>query len=156
MDKNGNIAKKGIINKNIKDKTLYLLRKNIKSISFDRNKLDNTCLTYMDSLDINDALATLIDVITEVIYEKVKKYHLKKIIVTGGGRKNIAFVKSLQDRFTAEVLVSENIGLDGDSLEAEAFGYLAVRSKLGKPLTFKNTTGVSKSTTGGILFHYNN
>ena len=65
-------------------------------------------------------------------------YHLKKIIVTGGGRKNIAFVKSLQDRFTAEVLVSENIGLDGDSLEAEAFGYLAVRSKLGKPLTFKN------------------
>ena len=156
MDKNGNIAKKGIINKNIKDKTLYLLRKNIKSVSFDRNKLDNTCLTYMDSLDIKDALATLIDVITEVIYEKVKKYHLKKIIVTGGGRKNIALVKSLQDKFTTEVLVSENIGLDGDSLEAEAFGYLAVRSKLGKPFTFKNTTGVSKSTTGGILFHYNN
>ena len=154
MDKNGSIAKKGRINNKIKEKTVGLFRKNFQTISFDRNSLDKTCLTYMTSLDIKDALATLIDIITEIIFLKVKEYNLKKIIVTGGGRKNQVFIKSLQSKFAAKVLVAENIDLDGDSLEAEAFGYLAVRSILGKSYSFKNTTGVSKSSSGGILYYY--
>ena len=135
MDKNGLIASTGLINNRIKN-------------------LDRICLTYMDSLSIKDALATLIDIITEIIYIKVKKYNLKKIIVTGGGRKNQVLFRSLQTKFAANVLTAENIDLDGDSLEAEAFGYLAVRSILGKPITFKNTTGVRKNSSGGILFYY--
>ena len=154
MDKNGNIANKGHINNIIKEKTLDLFRKKFQSISFDRSSLDKICLTYMTTLDIKDALATLISIITEIIYIKVNKYNLKKIIVTGGGRKNYVFVKSLQSKFTGKVLVAEDIDLDGDSLEAEAFGYLAVRSILGKPYTFKNTTGVSKNSSGGVLFYY--
>ena len=51
-------------------------------------------------------------------------------------------------------MVAEEIDLNGDSLEAEAFAYLAVRSILGKPYTFKNTTGVKKSSSGGVLFYY--
>ena len=155
MDKNGNIAARGKINKEIKEQTLGLLRKNINSVSFDRKKLDMICLTYMDSLEISDALATLVDLITEIIYLKVQKYNLNKIIVTGGGRKNKELIKSLQKKLAVDVLISENIDLDGDSIEAEAFGYLAVRSLLGKPYTFKNTTGVSKSTKGGVLYYYN-
>ena len=84
----------------------------------------------------------------------VKDDNLKKIIVTGGGRKNYALVKNLQSKFAGKILVAEDINLDGDSLEAEAFGYLAVRSILGKSYTFKNTTGVSKNSSGGILFYY--
>ena len=108
----------------------------------------------MSPLDIKDALATLIAIITEIIYLKIKEYNLKKIIVTGGGRKNHVLVKSLQNKFVGKVIVAEDINLDGDSLEAEAFGYLAVRSILGKSFTFKNTTGVSKNSSGGILFYY--
>ena len=154
MDKNGSIANKGSINNKIKKKTIDLYRKNIQTSSFDRFSLDKVCLTYMTSLDIKDALATLVAIITEIIYIKVKKYNLKKIIVTGGGRKNHVLVKSLQSKFGAEVLLAEEIDLDGDSLEAEAFAYLAVRSILGKPYTFKNTTGVSKSSSGGVLLYY--
>ena len=154
MDRNGDIANKGQINKKIKEKTLNLLRRNLQTISFDRSILDKVCLTYMASLDTKDALATLIDIITEIIYIKVKKYNLKKIIVTGGGRKNYVLVKSLQSKFAGKVQVAEDINLDGDSLEAEAFGYLAVRSILGKFFTFKSTTGVSKNSTGGILYYY--
>ena len=154
MDKNGSIANKGQINNKIKKKTIDLFRKNFKTLSFDRKSLDKVCLTFMDSLDIKDALATLIAIITEIIYIKVKKYNLKKIIVTGGGRKNYALVKNLQSKFAAKILVAEDINLDGDSLEAEAFAYLAVRSLLGKSFSFKNTTGVSKNSSGGILFYY--
>ena len=154
MDKNGSIANKGRINNQIKEKTLDLFKKYFQTISFDRNSLDKLFLTYMGSLDTKDALATLIEIITEIIYIKVKEYNLKKIIVTGGGRKNLVFIKSLKSKFAAKILVAENIDLDGDSLEAEAFAYLAVRSILGKSYTFKNTTGVSKSSSGGVLFYY--
>ena len=154
MDKSGNIADEGHVDRKIKEKTIDLFMKNFQTISFDRNSLDKVCLTYMASLETKDALATLIAIITEIIYIKVKKYNLKKIIVTGGGRKNQVLVKSLQSKFIAKVLVAEEINIDGDSLEAEAFGYLAVRSILGKSYTFKNTTGVRKSSSGGVLFHY--
>ena len=154
MDENGNIANTGHINNRVKEKTLNLFKKNFRTLSFDRTNIDKTCLTYMASLDTKDALATLVDIVTEIIYMKVKMFNLKKIIITGGGRKNKALIKSLQSKFAAKVLIAENIDLDGDSLEAEAFGYLAVRSILGKPYTFKSTTGVIKNSSGGILFYY--
>jgi anhydro-N-acetylmuramic acid kinase len=37
----------------------------------------------------------------------------------------------------------------GDALEAQAFGYLAVRSQLGLPLSLPGTTSVQQPVTGG-------
>jgi anhydro-N-acetylmuramic acid kinase len=41
------------------------------------------------------------------------------------------------------------VGWQGDALEAQAFGYLAVRSRLGLPLSVPGTTGVPRPVTGG-------
>jgi anhydro-N-acetylmuramic acid kinase len=41
--------------------------------------------------------------------------------------------------------------LDGDAVEAEAWAYLAVRSREGLPITYPQTTGVPIPMTGGIL-----
>ena len=49
------------------------------------------------------------------------------------------------------VVPAEAVGLSGDTLEAEAFGYLAVRSMQGLPLTFPGTTGVPVAMTGGLI-----
>jgi anhydro-N-acetylmuramic acid kinase len=46
----------------------------------------------------------------------------------------------------------EQIGWNGDVLEAEAFAYLAVRSKLDLPISWPQTTGVPKAMSGGRLF----
>jgi len=43
------------------------------------------------------------------------------------------------------------MGWDGDALEAQAFGYLAVRSLTGLPLSFPGTTSVPAPQTGGRL-----
>ena len=94
------------------------------------------------------------DIITEIIILKVKSLNLKRIIVAGGGRKNKSLILSLKKKAEAEVMLSEDIGWDGDSLEAQAFGYFATRSMLGKPFTFKCTTGVRKKCSGGILYYY--
>ena len=39
----------------------------------------------------------------------------------------------------------------GDSIEAEAFAYLAVRSLRGLPLSWPGTTGVNNASSGGVL-----
>ena len=46
----------------------------------------------------------------------------------------------------------ENVGWKGDALEAQAFGYLAVRSLLGLSLSLPSTTGVDLPLSGGVLF----
>jgi anhydro-N-acetylmuramic acid kinase len=57
----------------------------------------------------------------------------------------------IAEHVEAAVVPAEAVELDGDGLEAEAWAYLAVRSRLGMPITFPGTTGVPAPLTGGIL-----
>ena len=70
-------------------------------------------------------------------------------IICGGGRHNTTLMEMLQARINAQVLKAEGARWDGDALEAEAFAYLAVRSRLGLPLSLPTTTGVPQPMTGG-------
>ena len=72
-------------------------------------------------------------------------------IISGGGRRNATLMAMIAARVQNAVVPAEAVGLSGDAIEAEAWGYLAVRSRLGLPLTFPGTTGVSLPTTGGVL-----
>ena len=83
--------------------------------------------------------------------------HLSKppgsYILCGGGRLNDTIVSDLTQLAAeqgAAVMRAEDVKLDGDMLEAQAFGYLAVRSQLGLPLTFPTTTGCRTPVTGGV------
>ena len=78
----------------------------------------------------------------------------KLYVVCGGGRLNRVIMDdlaALAETEGAEVVAAEAVGLDGDSMEAEAWAYLAVRSLGGLPLTFPGTTGVNAPVTGGLL-----
>jgi anhydro-N-acetylmuramic acid kinase len=70
-------------------------------------------------------------------------------IVSGGGRHNKFLMDQLKVRVNAPVISAEDAGWDGDSLEAEGFAYLAMRSKKGLPLSLPTTTGVRQPMTGG-------
>jgi len=74
-------------------------------------------------------------------------------ILSGGGRHNRLIVEDLTvaTRHTGQVIVAEEAGLNGDSMEAEAWAWLAVRSLRGLPLTYPGTTGVKEPATGGVL-----
>lgn len=78
----------------------------------------------------------------------------KRYIVCGGGRLNRVIMGDLA-RLAAEenatVMTADEAGLNGGSMEAEAWAYLAVRSLKGLPLTFPGTTGVKVPVTGGVL-----
>ena len=71
-------------------------------------------------------------------------------MVAGGGRRNDTLVAQIRERVGAPVQVAEAFDFDGDGLEAEAWAFLAVRSRLGLPITFPGTTGVREPLLGGV------
>ena len=75
----------------------------------------------------------------------------RRWLVTGGGRKNAALMRALRAWLDAPVESLEAVGWDGDALEAQAFAYLALRSRAGLPLSLPTTTGVPRPTSGGRL-----
>lgn len=72
--------------------------------------------------------------------------------ITGGGRKNAYLMEGLRKRLGVKVESVDTLGWDGDAMEAEGFGYLAVRSLKGLPLSLPTTTGVPKPMLGGQYF----
>lgn len=76
----------------------------------------------------------------------------RRWLVCGGGRCNPALMAALSQRLAARVEAVEAVGWDGDALEAQAFAYLAVRSRQGLPLSWPGTTGVPTPMTGGRLY----
>ena len=76
----------------------------------------------------------------------------RRWLVTGGGRHNPVLMADLGERLGAPVAPVEAVGWNGDALEAEAFAYLALRSRAGLPISFPGTTGVKAAATGGRLF----
>ena len=74
-------------------------------------------------------------------------------LVTGGGRHNATFMRQLAAELGVPVDPVEAVGWHGDFIEAECFGYLAVRSLAGLPLSVPGTTGVPQPLTGGELCH---
>lgn len=100
-----------------------------------------------------DGAATLAAFTLESILSALR--HVPKApnhwLVTGGGRRNRHLMENLRSRLGVKVDPVEAVGWNGDFLEAQAFGYLAVRSVQGLPLSLPTTTGVFAPMPGGEL-----
>jgi anhydro-N-acetylmuramic acid kinase len=73
-------------------------------------------------------------------------------IVAGGGARNPTLMRMLTERLKpATVETADAVGWSSQSIEAQAFAYLAVRTLNGLPITFPATTGVEQPMRGGIL-----
>ena len=75
----------------------------------------------------------------------------KKIIVSGGGRRNPTLMAMLSERAAIDVVPAEAHGWSGDAVEAECFAFLAVRALRGLPISFPTTTGVPSPMCGGKI-----
>ena len=73
-------------------------------------------------------------------------------IVAGGGARNPTLMKMLAQRLApATVETADAVGWSSQSIEAQAFAYLAVRTQRSLPITFPGTTGVQQPMTGGVV-----
>ncbi|MDP1841657.1 MAG: anhydro-N-acetylmuramic acid kinase [Reyranella sp.] len=72
-------------------------------------------------------------------------------VICGGGARNPTLLRMIAEETRGKVVTAAELGWDGDGLEAQAFGFLAVRSLRGLPITFPTTTGAPQPLTGGTL-----
>ncbi len=107
----------------------------------------------VDGMSVEDGAATLTAFTAQAIARAREHFpeEPQLWIVCGGGRRNKTLMSMIAARVENAVVPAEAVGLDGDSLEAEAWAYLAVCSLLKLPITFPGTTGVALPMTGGIL-----
>jgi len=121
--------------------------------SLDRNDFHRRA-QGVEALSDADGAATLAAFTVESVVAALR--HVpgtpKRWLVTGGGRRNGHFMRHLAERLGVPVEPVEAVGWDGDFLEAQCFGYLAVRSHRGLPLSLPTTTGVPRPMPGGELF----
>jgi len=157
-DKNGSTAKSGKVNKVILNKAInkFFLVKDKKSTNFFMSNksydVKDFNLSFAKNLSLEDGAATLTEY-TSLIVSKVLNNlpNSQKVIVCGGGRKNKFLSKRISKMLKYEFYQIENLKIDGDFVESQAFAYLAIRSYLKLPISFPNTTGVAKPCTGGII-----
>ena len=76
----------------------------------------------------------------------------KRVIVCGGGARNPSLMRALGEALPMPVASANELGWSADSMEAQAFAYLAVRAAKGLPLTFPTTTGAPGPLTGGVVY----
>ena len=104
-------------------------------------------------LELEDAAATLVAFMAEGVrlgFEMMGATPTE-VIVCGGGRHNPEIMKALAARLPCPVRTSEDHGWRGDSIEAEAFAYLAARTARGLPISYPKTTGVPQPMPGGRI-----
>jgi anhydro-N-acetylmuramic acid kinase len=121
--------------------------------SLDRNHF-NGAAARVQSLSDADGAATLAAFTVESTAAALKLVPSapSRWLVGGGGRRNPNLMRGLSERLKATVEPVEAIGFDGDSIEAQCFAYLALRSRRDLPISFPTTTGAPKPLSGGVFW----
>ena len=119
--------------------------------SLDRNAFAHASLS-LPEMSVTDGCATLAMLTAASVARVVP--HLPRPparwIVAGGGARNRTLVNFLAARLSPAVVeTADAVGWSSDALEAQAFAYLAVRTRDGLPITFPTTTGVKAAMAGG-------
>ncbi|MEO0881932.1 MAG: anhydro-N-acetylmuramic acid kinase [Pseudomonadota bacterium] len=104
-------------------------------------------------LSLEDGAATLTELCARAVALGLTHIDVPvdRLILCGGGRHNPALLAAIRRAMSCDVQLAEDLGWRGDSIEAEAFALLAVRTLRGLPISFPKTTGVSEPRIGGRI-----
>ena len=156
MDYNGKLGITGHIHDDVlasmmKHKFLSLMPPKAADNQTFKDKLE-----HLEGLSLEDGAATVTAYIAETIVKAVNDFlpvRPLQIVVCGGGTKNPTLMRFLRQRFTdIEVVNAEEHGFNAVSIEAQAFGFLAVRRLNHMPTSYPSTTGAVQEVIGGEIF----
>jgi anhydro-N-acetylmuramic acid kinase len=147
FDQNGSIAKSGKINQLILNQVIDNFEIDSFKKSLDIKDFD---VSFARGLSLEDGCATITDFTAYLIVQGIKYSNGSnekpiKYFVCGGGRKNSFLIQSIKNYLSNKINISldliDDYNLNGDYIESQAFGYLAIRSFLNLPISYPKTTG---------------
>ncbi|GBR71430.1 anhydro-N-acetylmuramic acid kinase [Gluconobacter kanchanaburiensis] len=148
-DFGGALALSGAVHADILERLLaipYFARPMPKSL--DRLSFHPEAMACVRGLSVEDGAATLAAFTIESVVRTVYPVRPEMWFVAGGGRHNPVLMNGLKRRLGAVASV-DVLGWDGDALEAQCFGLLAVRCLHGLPSSWPGTTGVRQPCIAG-------
>ncbi|MGR3484668.1 MAG: anhydro-N-acetylmuramic acid kinase [Paracoccaceae bacterium] len=148
FDRDGALAGQGAPDDAVVEALLaraYFARVPPKSLDRDAFALD------VSHLRDADAAATLAACCAVTVAEGLRHCPTppRRLLVTGGGRRNPVLMAMIAACADIPVAPVEDVGWDGDMLEAQAFAHLAARVIRGLPTSAPGTTGVPAPVGGG-------
>lgn len=153
FDKDGHLSASGKVDDGVLARLLadpYFARPAPKSL--DRLDFANSlAASGLDRLSGPDGAATLVAFTARSVALVTWPQYPRRWLVTGGGRHNPSIMAALRAVLDSDVEPVESLGWDGDALEAQCFGFLAVRVLRGMPLSYPGTTKVPRPMPGGRM-----
>ena len=156
-DKDGKIASSGKVNQLILNQAID----NFNSPNYFRSlDINDYEISFLRGLEFEEGCTTITEITAYLIANGINNLTKQNndtnlVVLCGGGRKNKFLIKRIDNYFDIKKnFVLKNIDefdLDGDFIESQAFGFLAVRSVLNLPISFPNTTRCSKAVSGGEI-----
>ena len=145
FDVDGSLSNNGqkidvLFNRIISDK--YFLENLPKSL--DRNYFHKYIDNSIKDKNLNDLIYTLLEVIPFAINSLISLQSDFKIILMGGGRKNLTLQKIFSEYFYNISLI-DDFQIDGDFIESQGMALLGIRYMLKKQSTYYETTKVLKN-----------
>jgi len=160
-DKDGSWAKTGSVDSKLLENMLsdsYFFLKYPKSTGreyFNKNFL----IKYLEPLgkiSKLDVQTTLLALTVKSIANEIKRFTVKKVLVCGGGVKNIFLMSELQKELPLlEVVPTEKYGVSSDNMEAMIFAWLAQKRLAEEPIALKSVTGATNNTILGGIYATN-
>ncbi len=147
FDENGYFADKGKTDKFIFDQYLenYHYSKISTKRSLDTNDFD---ISFAKGLSLENGATTISNLTSELLSKKIG---VNDIYICGGGRKNNFLINSLKKKINNKIYLIDDLNIDGDYIESQAFAFLAIRSYLGLPISFPSTTNCKAPSLGGTI-----
>ena len=157
FDHKGSIAQSGKVNQLILNQAI----ENFKIDSYEKSlDIKDFDISFIRGLTLEDGCSTITSFTAYLIAKGIEYSNGSndmpiKYLVCGGGRKNIFLIKCIKKYLSHKKNINldliDKYNLNGDYIESQAFGYLAIRSFLNLPISFPKTTGCIKPTVGGKL-----
>tara|TARA_B100001173_G_C15999517_1_gene552800 strand:+ start:374 stop:1528 length:1155 start_codon:yes stop_codon:yes gene_type:complete len=158
FDEDGLIGRSGKVNQLVLNQAIDNFEFNSYDKSLDIKDFD---ISFAKGLSLEDGCATITDFTAYLISKGIKfcdkknKEISKTYLTCGGGRLNHFLIENIEkylNNFENKILFPiELYNLNGDFIESQAFGYLAIRSYLNIPITFPSTTRCNNPCIGGVL-----
>jgi anhydro-N-acetylmuramic acid kinase len=157
FDQDGSIAKSGKINQLILNQVID----NFKIESYEKSlDIKDFDISFARGLSLEDGCATITNFTAYLIAKGIRHSNKNndkpvKYLVCGGGRKNSFLIQNIKNYLSNKANIKldliDKYNFNGDYIESQAFGYLAIRSFLNLPISFPKTTGCEIPTVGGKL-----